>query len=233
MFESIKQVLKASLQAVGPSDFREPAWFVTGRYNIGNVNPRTNERIFLACRAENITAHSMNLTVPVVGRKGTPITVQFDEFGELKGEITGSAARGFDLDIKATDEERARLKARIAWIKTNKKHAVSDQRKHKRVVPREPISTLVFADGETPRCFVIDMSAAGAAVSAPVAPPIGTPLALGMVIGRVVRHLPDGFAIRFIDTQPSDRLEHLLIKPPETWRRKPGRTPGAIAPSAR
>jgi hypothetical protein len=58
------------------------------------------------------------------------------------------------------------------------------------------------------------MSSSGAAVSAKVVPAAGTPLALGKVVGRVVRHLPNGFAIRFVNPVDIKLLEDLLIKPP-------------------
>ena len=57
------------------------------------------------------------------------------------------------------------------------------------------------------------MSASGAAVSANVSLEAGTPLALGKVVGRVVRHVPNGFAIRFISAVNVGVLEELLIRP--------------------
>jgi hypothetical protein len=60
-------------------------------------------------------------------------------------------------------------------------------------------------------CFVIDMSASGAAVSSDEIPNIGTPLAVGKVVGQVIRHFEDGFAIRFNETQTLDRLEKLIL----------------------
>jgi hypothetical protein len=57
------------------------------------------------------------------------------------------------------------------------------------------------------------MSSSGAAVSANVTPEAGTPLALGKVVGRVVRHLPSGFAIQFVNAVDVKVLEDLVIKP--------------------
>jgi hypothetical protein len=49
------------------------------------------------------------------------------------------------------------------------------------------------------------MSISGAAVSSELQPQIGTPLAVGACIGRVVRRLPNGFAVKFVE--PQDRLD--------------------------
>jgi hypothetical protein len=72
---------------------------------------------------------------------------------------------------------------------------------------------LVFADGTHKSCFVIDMSATGAAVSADVQPEVGMPLAVGSCVGRVVRHLREGFAVKFVKLQNTGNLERLVIRP--------------------
>ena len=81
------------------------------------------------------------------------------------------------------------------------------------VVPREPLSSMILADGSTVKCLIIDMSRSGVAVSAGVVPDIGTPLAVGKLIGRVIRHFKGGFAVEFVDRQQLGDLERLLIKP--------------------
>jgi hypothetical protein len=71
---------------------------------------------------------------------------------------------------------------------------------------------LILGDGTTHGCFVIDMSVSGVAVSAQVQPPIGMPLAVGACIGRVVRLLPDGFAVKFVEQQKRHDLNRLVIR---------------------
>ena len=89
---------------------------------------------------------------------------------------------------------------------------VIDARTQERIIPENPHSTLIFADGSTLGCFVIDMSVTGAAVSADVQPAIGAPLAVGRSVGRVVRHFAEGFAVKFERPVDRDYLEHLIIK---------------------
>jgi hypothetical protein len=71
-----------------------------------------------------------------------------------------------------------------------------------------------LADGTVHDCFIIDMSVSGVAVSAQLQPPIGMPLAIGACIGRVVRLLPDGFAVKFVETQNRPDLNRLLVRAP-------------------
>jgi hypothetical protein len=58
------------------------------------------------------------------------------------------------------------------------------------------------------------MSVSGIAVSADVQPQIGTPLAVGACIGRVVRPLPNGFAVKFVEPQNREDLDRLIARAP-------------------
>lgn len=213
---SVLKAIKETLFGDGASGRRDEVRVITARYNIGNKrDPGETERRFFVCRIEEITDQAIVLTAPVIGDVGEEIIVQSDEFGELKGPLVDVVSRGFRLDIKATDEERGRLASKLDWYEKHIKDEAPNRRKHKRVVPREPLSTLILADGRTPTCFVIDMSPTGAAVSADITPVIGMPIAVGKVIGRVVRHLPNGFAVRFVRKWNMQVLEQMLIKPPK------------------
>jgi hypothetical protein len=97
--------------------------------------------------------------------------------------------------------------------KRQKDRSIRDARKQQRIVPASSLSTLTFADGTTRGCSVIDMSGIGVAVSADMQPEIGMPLAVGTCIGRVVRHLPDGFAVMFVEALHRDLLERRVVRP--------------------
>jgi hypothetical protein len=56
------------------------------------------------------------------------------------------------------------------------------------------------------------MSLSGAAISTAVQPEIGTPLAVGACVGRVVRLLPDGFAVKFVEPPNRDALERRVVR---------------------
>ncbi len=186
---------------------------ITAKYNIaGRSDLRTGSKLFFACRVEHITAMELTLSVPVTGNIGDPVLVQVDRLGEMRGFIAKQVRTGFVMSVTATESERAKLKVKIDWFEKNRARKVVNKRQHDRFTPSNPHSTLILGDGRTLRCFVVDMSSSGAAVSANVAVEAGTPLALGKVVGRVVRHLPSGFAIKFINAVDINTLEDLLIK---------------------
>jgi hypothetical protein len=188
---------------------------ITAKYNLaGHRDPRTGSKLFFAARVEHISPVEMTLSVPVTGDIGDQVLVKVDRLGDLRGLVAKRTRTGFVMNISATETERAQIKVKIDWFEKIRARKVVNKRRHDRFTPIDPHSTLIFADGSTLRCFVIDMSSSGAAVSAKVVPAAGTPLALGKVVGRVVRHLPNGFAIRFVNPVDIKLLEDLLIKPP-------------------
>ena len=63
--------------------------------------------------------------------------------------------------------------------------------------------------GEILRCFVIDLSRGGAALSCQHAPQLGEKMVLGTVACHVVRKLAVGFAVQFETPQEPDGLEQL------------------------
>ncbi len=186
---------------------------IPGRYSLGPRQKGETHRREFACRALNISTRTMLLAAPVAGPPGEPVIAYFNRFGEMQGNIVRVLAKGgFVMSIAATEEERVRLAAKLAWLEDHKNHDVREARKHGRIVPREHYSTLALADGRVLTCLVIDMSASGVAVSAEVVPAVGTPVAIGRVIGRVRRHFAEGFAVEFIEVQDTDLLERRLLR---------------------
>ncbi|MGN6486563.1 MAG: PilZ domain-containing protein [Devosia sp.] len=183
---------------------------VMGRYLLASRRERADSVQVFACRLLSISPQTMVASAPVPGHPGEEISASFEPFGRLRGKVERLIEGGFSVAIEARDEERARLAKRIAWYKQKAVHSVVDKRVHKRVMPRDPRSRLVFADGTVVECLIIDMSLSGAAVSADVQPEIGTPLALGTVVCRVVRWLEVGFAVRFTTELEPRMLEGRL-----------------------
>jgi hypothetical protein len=206
-------VLFAEAQSARRHD-AEPVLSVNARYSFKNWYDQQGKLREFSCRLTGISPHEVTLIVPVMGRKGADLTVVCEEFGPLEGTVSRATGLGFAMKIKATDEERAKLADKIAWHEKFQRRQTVDNRKHKRIVPANPLSSLLLADGSSLRCFVIDYSVAGVAVSADIMPELRMPLAVGKVVGRVVRHLAGGFAVKFVETQELRSLERMIIQPP-------------------
>lgn len=187
---------------------------LAGRYALPDRRKTADDKIpVYACRLCSISTRMLVAVGPVVGKEGETVSSHFNEFGILRGRITRRLPSGFVTDLQLTDSEREKLAAKIDWHKKHVHAQVPDKREHRRILPRDPRSTIVLADGRKVPCFIIDVSRSGAAVSAHFWPELGMPMALGRVVGRVVRHLEVGFALQFIQPQEFEELE-TLIKPP-------------------
>ena len=185
---------------------------IAGRYSIANKRNIRGERREFACRTVSISTEAIALTGPVRGTAGERVIAHFDELGKIDGQIVRLVRDGFVMSVRLPDAERARLASKIDWLDRHKNYRLPDDRKHRRIIPKRPHSTVMLADGTVMGCFVIDMSVSGVAVSADITVQLGDVLAVGKVIGRVVRIFPEGFALRFIELQHPDQLESWLIQ---------------------
>ena len=163
-----------------------------------------------ACRAISISPMAMTLTVPVAGALGESLTTFFDGLGILRGRISRVFADGFVFDIEASDQERTALANRILWLKRQHVREEENKREYKRIIPRDPRSTLALSDGRILKCQLINISRSGAALSADVTPRAGDVVVVGRVVGRVVRRLSVGVAVTFDQVQAKDEFERML-----------------------
>ena len=183
-----------------------------GRFKLASRRDTVGQRREFPCRAVNLSCHAMTLATPVSGEIGERVIAQIEQFGKLEGPIMRVAEGGFVMEIIAPRQERYRLATKIEWYEKFKNHDVSNQRDNQRIIPKSPYSTLVFADGTTIECIVLDVSASGVAVMADIIPEIGTPIAVGKVVGRVIRHFRDGFAVQFAQLQELQSIERLIAR---------------------
>jgi hypothetical protein len=186
---------------------------MAGSYVLPNwYDPQGKLRTF-ACRTTRVSPFRMIVDVPVVGKVGDSLTSYFQDFGNFEGEISDTMTGGFLLELKMTQAMRARLADKLVWLEKKHKSAeIVDARRDARFIPKSPHSRVTMADGSVHGCLIIDVSLSGVAVSSAVQPTVGTPLAVGACVGRVIRHLPNGFAVKFVHKQHRDELNNLLAK---------------------
>jgi len=185
-----------------------------GTYVLPNwYDPQGKLRTF-ACRATRVSPFRMMVEAPVVGKVGDCLTSYFRDFGNFEGTISDTTTGGLLLELEMSRSMRAKLADKLVWLEKKSKDpaGISDNRKNPRFVPKASHSTVTLADGAIHGCFILDVSPSGLAVSAPIQPSIGTPLAVGACVGRVVRHLPDGFAVKFVRDQSRDELNRLIAR---------------------
>lgn len=159
------------------------------------------------CQVTNMSPGGMAVVARVAGKAGDRVVAYVDHVGRVEGTIVRVTRTGFAMTISATPRKREKLAAQLTWLANRSLLGALDDRRHDRIIPNNPRSTLKLPNGITLTCRVIDMSVSGAAVAAESTPALGTPVVLGKTHGRVVRLLDEGFAVEFSRLQHPDFLE--------------------------
>ncbi len=159
------------------------------------------------CQVINMSPGGLAMLAPGIGNVGERVVAYLDHIGRVEGKITRLLDNGFAMTVGATPRKREKLAAQLTWLANREILNLPEDRRHDRVVPRNPMSWLRLDNGREMPCRIIDLSLSGAAVSAETKPLIGEQVILGKVSARVVRHLEEGFAIEFTHLQANETVE--------------------------
>ena len=165
------------------------------------------DRREVPCQVINMSPGGLALLAPGIGNVGDRVVAYLDHIDRDEGKITRIIDNGFAMTIGATPRKRDKLAAQLTWLANRDILNLPEDRRHDRIVPRNPIAVLTLEDGTKMTCRIIDLSLSGAAIAAENRPPLKSTVLLGRVQGRVVRHLEDGFALEFMHEQPIETLE--------------------------
>jgi c-di-GMP-binding flagellar brake protein YcgR len=159
------------------------------------------------CQVVNMSPGGMALIAPVAGNVGERVIAYVDHVGRLEGVIARHFHNGFAMTVAATPRKRDKLAAQLTWLANRSILNLPEDRRHGRIVPRNPSAMLTMPNGTVLRVRLIDVSLSGAGISTTQRPEIGSSVSVGRIPGRVVRHLEDGFAVEFTRLQHPDSLE--------------------------
>lgn len=198
----ISAATKAAPARTERRDFQRVRVKVYGRYML-------EDRSEYPCQVIDMSPGDVALRTAKRGALGERVIVYLDQIGRVEGVVTRSLEDGFAMTIIASDRKRDKLAAQLTWLANKHELDLPEDRRHERVSPRNPITTLDLGDGRQYRCRIVDLSLSGAAIEIEVKPAIGLPVTLGTMRGRVVRHFEDGIAVEFAALQREDTLlEH-------------------------
>src|SRR5262245_38147172 len=159
------------------------------------------------CQVVNMSPGGMALIAPEIGSEDERVVAYIDHVGRLEGKVTRIFQNGFAMTIAATSRKRDKLAAQLTWLANRHILNLPEDRRHGRIVPRNPMARLVMPNGLNLTCRIIDMSLSGAAISSNQQPEVGILVMIGKVQARVVRHIEGGFAVEFTRLQHPDFLE--------------------------
>jgi hypothetical protein len=159
------------------------------------------------CQVVDMSPGGMAVIAPVSGRAGERVIAYIDHVGRLEGVIVRVFQNGFAMTIAATPRKRDKLAAQLTWLANRDILDLPEDRRHGRIVPANPRTTVILPNGISRTSRIIDLSLSGAAIAADVKPPVGALVTVGKVPARVVRHIDEGYAVEFTRLQHPDFLE--------------------------
>src|SRR5258708_27482491 len=116
------------------------------------------------CQVTDMSPGGMALIAPVAGKAGERVIAYVDHVGRLEGVITRQFENGFAMTIAATTRKRDKLAAQLTWLANRGILGLPEDRRHGRIIPRNPMARLILPNGVNLSCRVIDISQSGAAV---------------------------------------------------------------------
>ena len=165
------------------------------------------------CQVSDMSPGGMSVVGPVSGKAGERVVAYIDHVGRLEGTVIRVLPNGFAMSISATARKRDKLAAQLTWLANRHILGLPEDRRHDRIVPRNPRTTVTMPDGLAMVCRIIDMSLSGAAIASQNRPEVGVLVTLGKIPSRVVRHIDEGFAVEFTRMQHPDFLEENVTGP--------------------
>ena len=139
---------------------------------------------------------------------GERIVAYLNTLGRVEGRVVREFLGGFAIQMKLPALKREKLADQLTWLATRNELGLPEDRRHERIQPRNPRTTLILPTGREVMASIIDLSRSGVALSlaAPVAPPVGTAVTVGASRGQVVRLMSNGLAIEFARIIPEDEF---------------------------
>ena len=170
---------------------------VLGRFMLPN-------RSEYPCQVVNMSPGGVALMSPVTGHIGERVIAYLDHIGRIEGEISRHIEGGFAMTINATARKRDKLASQLTWLAN--RHELPEDRRHERILPKNPYSQITLPDGQEYRCRIVDVSLSGAAVTVDVRPALGSMVTLGRMRARIIRHFDDGVALEFASVQSAEMI---------------------------
>lgn len=175
-----------------------------GRYMLAN-------RQEYPCQTVNLSPGGALLVAPVRGVVGERVVVYLEHIGRIEGLVTRHTGQGFAIALSATIRKRDKIASQLTWLANRHALGLPEDRRHERVVPRNPATIVKVESGREVPVRLIDISLSGAAIAMEKKPPLGSSITVGRTPGKVVRHFQDGIAIEFLLPLSPDRFDENIV----------------------
>lgn len=161
-----------------------------GRYMLPN-------RMEYPCQTIDISPGGLHLAAPAKAKPGDRVITYLDHLGRIEGTCVRTTMEGFAMTITATSRKREKFTAQLTWLANREELGLPEDRRHERIVPRNPRAVLTMDDGAAHVIRLIDISLSGTAFSSDLDLPLGTPVRIGSTPAQLIRRFDGGYAAEF------------------------------------
>jgi hypothetical protein len=163
------------------------------------------------CQTLDMSPGGVALFAPERPKLGERVVAYIDELGRIEGVCVRLLPNGFALTLTMPRAKREKLADQLTWFANRSVLGLPEDRRHERIVPRNPRTVLRLPDGTEHPVKIIDISVSGTAVQTTLKPKVGTIITVGNTQGRIVRVAAESIAIEFLRLLPIDRFDENLI----------------------
>jgi hypothetical protein len=174
-----------------------------GRYMLPN-------RMEYPCQTIDISPGGLHLAAPAKAAPGERVIVYLEHLGRIEGTCVRTTMEGFAMTITATSRKREKFTAQLTWLANREELGLPEDRRHERIVPRNPRSLLTLDDGAEHPVRIIDISLSGTAISSDLDLPTGTAVKIGSTPARIIRRFDGGYGLEFRFPLSADLLDENL-----------------------
>lgn len=119
-----------------------------------------------ACQTMDMSPGGVSLVAPVKGEIGARVVLYLEHIGRIEGEIARHTPHGFAVAIAATVRKRDKIASQLTWLGNRHELGLPEDRRHERIVPRNPVCEMKLESGRVTIIRLIDISMSGASISA-------------------------------------------------------------------
>lgn len=165
-----------------------------------------SDRREFPCQVVDMSPGGAAIVAPVVGKLGERVIAYLDHIGRIEGMIVRVGDTGFSMTIEASLRKRDKLADQLTWLANRQILGLPEDRRHERVIPRSPFTTITTPVGEKVPVRVLDISLSGAAIGGAEDLKPGDIVQISRTMARVVRILDKGVAVEFSRQQPIETI---------------------------
>ena len=163
------------------------------------------------CETVDMSPGGIRLRTAARGRIAEKVIAYLDHFGRIEGVIVRNTSDGFALKLALPAVKRDKVADLLTWLANQTDAGKLEDRRHRRIVPRNPETLLQLVSGSSMPARIIDISISGVGVVIDKQPSIGARVIVGKTPGKVIRHFDNGIAVEFLRLVPSATFDEDIV----------------------